>query len=98
MSRLIAETGWTMNLIEAHLAPAVKTGAVARAGGLFLHLPAVEALKLNIVHTAGDFHKKNPLVGGISKEELREQVDASPEVFEAVAALLVREKKLEAGW
>jgi selenocysteine-specific elongation factor len=95
MSRLIAETGWTRNVIEVQLAQAVKTGAVVRAGGLLLHLPALEALKLNIVHTAGGFHKKNPLVGGISKEELREQVAASPEVFEAVAALLVQEKKLD---
>ena len=95
MPRLIAETGWTRNVIEAHLAQAVKTGAVVRAGELFLHLPALEALKLNIVRTAGDFHKKNPLVGGISKEELREQVGASPEVFEAVIAKLLQDKKLE---
>jgi len=95
MPRLIAETGSTKNVIEAHLARAVKTGAVVRAGELFLHLPALEALKLNIVRTAGDFHKKNPLVGGISKEELREQVGASPEVFEAVTAMLVRDKQLE---
>jgi selenocysteine-specific elongation factor len=95
MSRLIAETGWTKNVIDAHLAEAAKTGAVVRAGERFLHLPALEALKLNIVRTVGDFHKKNPLVGGISKEELREQVGALPEVFEAVATMLVQEKKLE---
>jgi selenocysteine-specific elongation factor len=95
MSRLIAETGWTKNVIDAHLAQAVKTGAVVRAGERLLHLPALEALKLNIMRNAGDFHKKNPLVGGISKEELREQVGALPEVFEAVAAILVREKQLE---
>src|SRR5271168_3970585 len=64
--RLIAETGWTKNVIDAHLAQAVKTGAVVRAGERFLHLPALEALKLNLVSTVADFHKKNPLVGGIS--------------------------------
>jgi selenocysteine-specific elongation factor len=95
MPRLIAETGLTKNVIETHLAQAVKTDVVVRAGDLFLHLPALEALKLNIVCTAGDFHKTNPLVGGISKEELREQVGASPEVFEAVAAMLVQDKELE---
>ncbi len=95
MPRLIAETGWTKNVIVAHLAHALKTGAVVRAGERFLHLPALEALKLNIVRTAGDFHKKNPLVGGISKEELRDQVGASPEVFEAVTAMLVQNKNLE---
>ena len=95
MARLIAETGWTKNVIDAHLAHAVKRGAVVRAGERFLHLSALESLKLNIVRSTGDFHKKNPLVGGISKEELREQVGALPEVFEAVAAMLAQEKKLE---
>jgi selenocysteine-specific elongation factor len=94
-ARLIAETGWTKNVIDAHIAQAVKTGSVVRAGERFLHLSALESLKLNIVRSTGDFHKKNPLVGGISKEELREQVGALPEVFEAVAAMLAQEKKLE---
>jgi selenocysteine-specific elongation factor len=95
MSRLIAEAGWARGVIEMQLAQAVRTGGIVRAGELFLHLPALEALKSRIVSTAGDFHKKNPLVGGIGKEELRAQVDAVPEVFETVAAMLIRDKKLE---
>jgi selenocysteine-specific elongation factor len=95
ISTLIAETGWTRPAIETQLAPAARTGAVVRTGELFLHSPALEALKTDIVTTVGDFHRKNPLVGGISKEELRAQVDATPEVFEAVAAMLIRDKKLE---
>jgi selenocysteine-specific elongation factor len=96
MSRMVAETGWAKNLIESHLAKALRTGGVVRAGQLFLDSPALEALQSGIVSTALDFHKKNPLVGGISKEELRVQVDASPEVFETVVAVLVRDKKLQA--
>ena len=92
MSRLIAETGWTKPVIETQLASAMLSGDVALAGGQFLHLPALEVLKARIVSAALEFHKKNPLVGGISKEELRAQVDVTPEVFEAVAAMLVREK------
>jgi selenocysteine-specific elongation factor len=95
MSKLIAETGWTKSVIETHLAPAVRTSNVMRAGELFLHLPALEALKAHSVSAAGDFHKKNPLVGGISKEELRAQVDATPEVFEAATTMLIRERKIE---
>ena len=88
--RLIAETGWTKPVIETQLASAMLSGDVALAGGQFLHLPALEVLKARIVSAALEFHKKNPLVGGISKEELRAQVDVTPEVFEAVAAMLVR--------
>jgi selenocysteine-specific elongation factor len=95
ISRLIAVTGWTKNVIETRLAQALRAGEVVRAGELLLHGPALEALKVHIVSTVADFHKNNPLVGGISKEELRTQVDAVPQVFETVAAMLVREKKLE---
>jgi selenocysteine-specific elongation factor len=95
ISRLVAETGWTRTAIETQLAPAVKAGTVVRAGERFLHSPALEALKLHTVSTVADFHKKNPLVGGISKVELREQVGATPEVFEAVASMLARDKKIE---
>jgi selenocysteine-specific elongation factor len=95
MSRMVAETGWTKDVIEAQLAPAMRSGDVLSAGGRFLHLPALDALKARILDAALDFHKRNPLVGGISKEELREQADSNSDVFEAVAAMLVRERKLE---
>jgi selenocysteine-specific elongation factor len=42
------------------------------------------------------FQKKNPLVGGIARESLREQVKASAEVFNAALGLLSRAKKIEA--
>jgi selenocysteine-specific elongation factor len=95
VSRLVAETGWTRNVIESNLAEALKAASVVRAGSRLLDSSAMERLKSGIVAAAASFHKKNPLVGGISKEELRAQVDASPEVFEAVQAMLLREKKIE---
>jgi selenocysteine-specific elongation factor len=100
MSRLIAETGWTKRAIEAALpqtglAREVRDGRVTRVGDLFLHSPALGALKLRIVGAAGEFHKNNPLVGGISKEELRDQVAVSVEVFDAALGMLVPEKRIE---
>jgi selenocysteine-specific elongation factor len=92
---LVAETGWTRSAIENQLAQAVKIGTVVRAGELYLHGPAIEALKLRILNAAKTFHKSNPLVNGISKEELRSQLDTTPQVFETVAAMLARDKKLE---
>lgn len=94
ISGLVAETGWDRR-IEAHLAPGVKTGGVVRVGELYLHGPALEALKLHILSGLRDFHKANPLVRGMSKEELRAQVETTPQVFETVATLLERDKKLE---
>jgi selenocysteine-specific elongation factor len=95
ISRLVAETGWTQSFVEAQLGQAVKEGRVVRIGELFLDSPALEALRLSIVSSVEDFHKKNPLVGGIAKEQLREQSGASVEVFDAVLSMLVRGKKLE---
>jgi selenocysteine-specific elongation factor len=95
MSGLVAETGWVKGAIEKQLSEAVREGSIVRVGERFLHAPAMEVLKAHMVSTASDFHKKNPLVGGISKEELRSQVDTAPEVFEAVLAMLIRDKKIE---
>ena len=41
------------------------------------------------------FHKANPLVGGISKEELREKLGLHQTVMEAMLAQLTRDKKAE---
>jgi len=95
MSRLTAETGWTRRTIEAGLAKELREGRVVQMGESFLSMPAVEALKLNVVGAAGDFHARNPLVGGISREELRERVRAAPPVFDGVLETLLREKKIE---
>jgi len=95
ISRLVIETGLPMPLLERLLAQMERVGAVARAGELFLHSSGIEALKLEVVNATGDFHKKNPLVGGMNKEQLRARVQASPEVFEAIAAMLVRDRKIE---
>ena len=95
MSRLVAETGWTRTVLETHLASVARAGEVVRTGERFLHSAALEALTFHVVSVVAEFHKKNPLVGGISKEELRALVDSSPEAFEAVAALLIRNKKIE---
>jgi len=95
MSRLIAETGWTKSFIEAQLAQAVREKRVVRIGELILHLPALETLKLCIVDTVDDFHKKSRLTGGMPKEELREKDGASAEVLDAALAVLANEKKIE---
>ncbi|MGD0469789.1 MAG: selenocysteine-specific translation elongation factor [Terriglobales bacterium] len=41
------------------------------------------------------FHDANPLVAGMSKEELRDQINLSYEVFNSVLGKLVEEKQLE---
>jgi selenocysteine-specific elongation factor len=95
-SRLIAETGWNKIVLETQLAQAVNAGAVLRVGDLFVDAAAMVRLAQAIVSSVEGFQKKNPLVGGIARESLREQVKASSEVFNAALDLLSRTKKIEA--
>ena len=93
LAGLTAETGWSRPLIETRLASPASQAQTARIGDLVVHLPALQELKLEMVNAVSGFQKKNPLVPGVSKEELREQVQASPEVFGAAIELLVAEKR-----
>ena len=56
---------------------------------------AWEALKAQVIGGVDAFHRENPLASGIGKEELRVQCDAATEAFDAIVAMLVREKKIE---
>jgi selenocysteine-specific elongation factor len=95
LPELVAETGWTKSAIESELAEAVKNGEVVRIGEMFMHAPAWEALKSQVVPAIAGFHKENPLASGIGKEELRVRTDAGDEAFEAITKILVHEKKIE---
>jgi selenocysteine-specific elongation factor len=95
LARLIGETGWTEALLQIHLAQLQHKKLVSRAGEVLLNTSVRDELKLRIVSTVNGFHKQNPLAGGIGKEELRTQMEASAEVFDAVAAEMARERKVE---
>jgi selenocysteine-specific elongation factor len=94
-ARLVAETGWTTSFIEAQLAARVAEGSVVTVGDLYLERAEMQALSARALTVVQNFHQKNPLVGGIGKEELRVQTGIVPEIFEVVVSALVGEKKLE---
>ncbi|HMH01438.1 MAG TPA: selenocysteine-specific translation elongation factor [Terriglobales bacterium] len=95
LAQAVAETGWRRELIEKHLADPTQKVHVLRVGDLLVQTAAIEGLKLFLIATVTDFHKRNPLVGGMSKEALREQLDVGPEVFDLTLNHLVGDKKLE---
>ena len=94
LSQLVVETGWPPRKIEAHLADALRQTQILRFGDRFIHSAALADLKVLTTDAVVRFHRENPLVAGIGKEELRERVEASPEVFAAVIDILAREKSL----
>jgi selenocysteine-specific elongation factor len=90
---LVAETGWTRKSIEARLIEAPLREHILAVGERLVHRPAIYDLQLFMLSTVEAFHKNNPLVGGIGKEQLREKVAARADVFDAVIASL--DKRLE---
>jgi selenocysteine-specific elongation factor len=95
ISALVAETGWAAKLIESELAKAIKNREVVRVNDVLLTSAGWDELRKQIVPILQEFHRKNPLVPGISKEELRVSSDTGPDVFPAVIQALVQEKKVE---
>jgi len=68
---------------------------VLRVGDLLVQTAAIEAVKLSLIETVTEFHRRNPLVAGMSKEALREKLDVAPEVFDLTLSRLAGDKKLE---
>jgi len=57
--------------------------------------PAFAKAATEVLAAVKKFHDSNPLVAGMSKEELRERVNLGPEVFDGVLDQLAADKKLE---
>jgi selenocysteine-specific elongation factor len=93
ISRLGAETGWTKTFITNTLAPSAKQ--IARIGDLLIDAPSLSSLQETMLSSVATFHKKNSLAPGIAKEELREQLEATPEIFAAAVDRLAQPRKLE---
>jgi selenocysteine-specific elongation factor len=91
----VAETGWRKDAIEKLAAALVSQKKLLRISDRLLHPPAIETLQHALTDAVAGFHKRNPLVAGISKEELRDTFRLSPEVFAATLDTLVRMGKLE---
>ena len=73
---------------------AVRAGLV-RCGTVLVSPSVFADASTRVIQASKNFHDANPLVAGISKEELRERVGLTPEVFAAVLAKAATDKKLE---
>jgi selenocysteine-specific translation elongation factor len=91
----VAETGWPCPRIESATAELVSGGRALRFGDVLVSAATVSQLRAAMKATVNAFHQANPLVAGISREELREKVGVGPEVYRRVEELLVRDKVLQ---
>ena len=92
---LVAETGVRTETLSKFLAEPLQQGKVVPVGSRFVERSAFDAAKAGVLAGIERFHKQNPLSEGVGREQLREQQEIPIEVFGAVLAGLVREKKIE---
>ena len=95
MKTLVAETGFSLETIHHLLARLVQEGRIVPIAEAFVQSGSLEALKLALFQKVEQFQQQNPLEPGVGREQLRDQRSVSPEIFDAVLAMLVRNKKLE---
>jgi selenocysteine-specific elongation factor len=69
-------------------------GGIVLCGQVMVVATAYEKAKIDTLQVLKKFHEANPLVAGMSKEELRDRVHLGPEVFFSVLGTLADEKKM----
>ncbi|MGA6987240.1 MAG: selenocysteine-specific translation elongation factor [Terriglobales bacterium] len=84
-----------MNIRQHEAAKLLATAELVWCNQVLVAPAAFAEAKTDVLQALKKFHDANPLVAGMSKEELRDRVNLGPEVFYSVLAKLAEEKKLE---
>jgi len=99
LARIIARTGWLEGEARATIQGLVEARRVRVASEQPLIVASAEGfdrLLANVEQELDEFHKQNPLVQGIAKEDLRGRVAAKvrPEIFRAALGELATQRKI----
>ena len=97
---IIARTGWLESLVRATAGRIAESGqarVVSNEPLTLLSANLFETVRQKIAARVERFHKENPLLPGISREDLRSSLGrrVRPETFKAALEELVSQKKLE---
>ncbi len=95
LAQLVAESGWPQSRMQSQLAEPLKQKQIIAWNDTLIDASAWNALQTQLIQNVAAFHTKNPLVPGISREELREQLDTTPAMFDALMRDLPQQKKIE---
>ncbi|HEY6304877.1 MAG TPA: selenocysteine-specific translation elongation factor [Candidatus Angelobacter sp.] len=97
LAAAVRESGLKPAVLQPSLAALAeqKQIVIIHAGEFLLSSEAFVQARESLLAAVSAFHKANPLVAGISKEELRERLGLRQTVMEAVLADLARDKKAE---
>ncbi|HWX53136.1 MAG TPA: selenocysteine-specific translation elongation factor [Verrucomicrobiae bacterium] len=92
---IVREMGLKEGVLKPLLADLLQRKQVLQTADRVISAEAFAKTRQGILAALDIFHKSNPLVAGISKEELREKLGLHQTVLEAVLAQLAGEKKAE---
>jgi selenocysteine-specific elongation factor len=93
LAEAVARTGWRQEQIELL---AAKIAEITSVGHLLIANAALNVARTSFVAALDVFHKQNPLVAGMSKEELRGRLaGVAPEVFDRLFEEALRTRKIE---
>jgi len=91
----VRETGLRQTALKPVIATLVQQKQFIQAGDYLITSEAFITARNRASAALDAFHKANPLVAGMSKEELREKLSLQPAVLEAMLGEMVRERKVE---
>ncbi|HVG91430.1 MAG TPA: selenocysteine-specific translation elongation factor [Alphaproteobacteria bacterium] len=95
LAAAVRETGLKQSVLQPLIAALVQQKQIIQVAEFLLSSDALQKTRDKLIAALDAFHKANPLVGGISKEELREKLDLHQTVLEALLSQLTRDKKAE---
>src|SRR5258708_7716437 len=101
LEEIVARTGWTAEEITATAKNLLTTGRVIAISAeplVLLGRKSFDEVQQKINSRVEKFHKENPLLPGISREDLRSSLGkrVRPEAFRAALDALIAQKKLDA--
>jgi selenocysteine-specific elongation factor len=84
-----------MNIRKEDATRLATKASLLSCGPVLIAPTAFAEAKTNVIQTLKKFHDANPLVAGMSKEELRDRAKLGTEVFLRIVETLAAEKKLQ---
>ena len=92
----VKELGRAPASVEKDVARLLEDGCILSAGELLIAKSAALKAAKDLLASLEEFHKTDPLVGGITKEALRERLGIGEQLFRFLTAQLTSGKKIEA--
>jgi selenocysteine-specific elongation factor len=94
LQEAIHQTGWAMDRLKNTRSEAIRAGDVIGFGDVLITAVTLKRIEEELFAAVKTFHAANPLVGGISKQELLEKSELDAEIFSGALDALLAAKRL----